>query len=146
VGFNESLRQELRQQRLAIRTTVVCPFFTNTGMFAGVKSRFPRLLPILDPERVADRTIAAIERNRQRLLMPWFAYVALPLRALPPRTFDALLGFFGVTTSMEEFRGRGGPERSNHASGRGLVSPATERGEAESSTPNELADRGRTAR
>jgi all-trans-retinol dehydrogenase (NAD+) len=146
VGFNESLRQELRQQSLAIRTTVVCPFFTDTGMFAGVKSKFPWLLPILEPERVADRTIAAIERNRQRLLMPWFTYVALPLRVLPPRTFDALLGFFGVATSMQEFRGRGERDRLTQASKHRLVSPATERGESEGSTRDELADRRRTTR
>lgn len=147
VGFNESLRQELRQQGLAIHTTVVCPFFTDTGMFAGVKTRFPWLLPILKPEQVADRTIAAIERNRQRVIMPWFAYVALPLKVLPPRAFDALLGFFGVTTSMEKFRGRRSRDRPREPhSARRLESPATERAESEGPGVDELADRGKTAR
>jgi all-trans-retinol dehydrogenase (NAD+) len=44
-GFDEALRAELKQQRLDIRTTVVCPFFINTGMFAGVQTRFPLLIP-----------------------------------------------------------------------------------------------------
>ena len=41
VGFNEALRQELRRSGAGVRTTVVCPFYIDTGMFQGVKSRFP---------------------------------------------------------------------------------------------------------
>lgn len=146
VGFHESLRQELRQQGLAIRTTIVCPFFTDTGLFAGVKTKFPWLLPILRQEEVADRTIAAIERDRQRVIMPWFAYVALPLKVLPPRAFDALLGFFGVATSMEGFSGREGSDHlGNTASRPHLEPPATQRAESEGPSDDELADRGKTA-
>ena len=47
VGFDESLRAELRQTAPGVRTTVVCPCYIDTGMFRGVKSRFPLLLPIL---------------------------------------------------------------------------------------------------
>ncbi len=40
VGFEESLRLELQcDGYYGIHSTVVCPFFINTGMFAGVKSR-----------------------------------------------------------------------------------------------------------
>ena len=39
VGFLESLNLELRAMHKAIETTVVCPFYINTGMFDGVKSR-----------------------------------------------------------------------------------------------------------
>ncbi|MDH3909270.1 MAG: SDR family oxidoreductase, partial [Gammaproteobacteria bacterium] len=49
VGFDESLRVELKRQNSKIVTTVVCPFYTDTGMFEGVRTRFPWLLPILDP-------------------------------------------------------------------------------------------------
>ncbi len=114
VGFDESLRLELRRQGLAIKTTVVCPFYVRTGMFEGVKTRFPWLLPILEPEYVARRIVRAIRRNRRRLILPRFAYVAPPLRALPVRWFDALVGFFGISRSMDEFRGQrvtGGRDR-----------------------------------
>jgi all-trans-retinol dehydrogenase (NAD+) len=47
VGFDESLRVELARLAPAIRTTVVCPFYIDTGMFEGVRTRFKRLLPIL---------------------------------------------------------------------------------------------------
>mgnify|MGYP003694031817 CR=1 FL=1 len=60
VGFDESLRLELRRQAASVVTTVVCPFYISTGMFAGVRTRFPAILPILDPERVTDQIVDAI--------------------------------------------------------------------------------------
>ncbi len=109
MGFDESLRLELAQIGSAVKTTVVCPFYVKTGMFEGVKTRFPWLLPILKPEYVTRRIVRAIRRDRRRLVLPGFARVAPPLKALPPAAFDPLLRFFGVTQSMDEFRGRRSP-------------------------------------
>ena len=40
VGFDESLRFELQALgKTGINTTVVCPFFINTGMFDGAKTK-----------------------------------------------------------------------------------------------------------
>lgn len=40
-GFNESLQMELAAAgKNGIATTVVCPFFINTGMFDGVQTRY----------------------------------------------------------------------------------------------------------
>ncbi len=102
-GFDEALRLELRQHDAGIKTTVVCPFYTATGMFTGVRSRFPWLLPILDPELVAERIAEAIRRDRSRLIMPWFVYAAWPARLLPVGAFDALMDLFGISRSMDEF-------------------------------------------
>lgn len=41
--------------------------------------------------------------------MPRFVLAALVMRALPPRAFDALMAFFGITHSMDEFTGHGPP-------------------------------------
>ncbi len=41
IGFNDSLRQEMRRRAPGVRTTVLCPFYVNTGLFRGVKTRFP---------------------------------------------------------------------------------------------------------
>ena len=108
VGFDESLRVELKRQGSKVVTTVVCPFYTDTGMFAGVGTRFPWLLPILDPEYVVRRTIRAIEKDRRRLVMPRFVYTGWPTRLLPVAWFDALMQFFGISQSMDEFQGRRG--------------------------------------
>lgn len=106
VGFDDALRAELRRLGQPIRTTVVCPFYIDTGMFAGVKTRLPWLLPILQPADVARRVIRAIERDQSRLLMPWAVHLVNPLRILPVRWFDALMRWLGVSASMDDFRGR----------------------------------------
>lgn len=105
VGFDESLRLELRQQGSNVVTTLVCPFYIDTGMFDGVKTRFSWLLPILRPDDVVRRIVRAIRKDRRRLVMPWFVYSSWPIRLLPVAWFDALMGFFGISHSMDDFRG-----------------------------------------
>ena len=39
VGFQESLHMELKAINTDINTTVVCPYYINTGMFDGVQTR-----------------------------------------------------------------------------------------------------------
>lgn len=107
IGFDESLRFELREIAPEVCTTVVCPFYIDTGMFTGVKSRWPRLLPILKEEAVARRIVAAVERGRRRLSMPWIVNMVPPMRVLPVGVFDAIAGQLGVNRTMDEFVGRG---------------------------------------
>ena len=75
----------LSGSRSAVQTTVVCPFYIDTGMFSGVKSRFSWLLPILKEDDVATRVVAAIQHNKRRLLMPPAVYLVPPMRVLPVR-------------------------------------------------------------
>jgi all-trans-retinol dehydrogenase (NAD+) len=107
VGFDESLRMELRQSGSAVVTTVVCPYYTGTSMFAGASTRFSWLLPILQPDYVARRIVAAIRRNQRRLIMPRFIYSVFLNRLLPVSWFDALMVFFGVSHSLDAFHGGG---------------------------------------
>ncbi|HLS54926.1 MAG TPA: SDR family oxidoreductase [Zeimonas sp.] len=111
IGFDEALRLELGRDGAPIRTTVVCPFFIATGMFDGVRTRFPMLLPILEPGYVADRIVAAIEADHARLVLPRFVMTTYLLRLLPVAWFDRLLDFFGVTHSMDDFTGHGDRDR-----------------------------------
>jgi all-trans-retinol dehydrogenase (NAD+) len=106
VGFDESLRGELRGIAPQVKTTVVCPYYIDTGMFHGVRSRFPWLLPILNEDHVAERVVWAIQRDRQRLMMPWLVYTVPLMRILPVGVFDWLATFLGVNASMEHFTGR----------------------------------------
>lgn len=106
VGFDESLRLELKRLGHPIRTTVVCPWYIDTGMFRGVRTRFPLLLPILKPDYVAVRILRAIEANRRRLVLPRFVMAVLLARILPLTLFDAVMRFFGVDRSMDGFSGR----------------------------------------
>ena len=106
VGFDESMRLELKQFAPQVKTTVICPSYINTGMFDGVKTRFPWLLPILDEKYAVARMIDAIERQRPRLIMPRLVYTIPLLRLLPVALFDWVTDFLGVSVSMDEFKGR----------------------------------------
>jgi all-trans-retinol dehydrogenase (NAD+) len=108
VGFDESLRVELRRIAPRVQTTVVCPYYVDTGMFEGVQTRVPFLLPILHQEDVARRIADAIVRDRRVLIMPPIVRLLPVLRVLPPNVFDALMDLFGVNVSMEHFVGRRG--------------------------------------
>jgi all-trans-retinol dehydrogenase (NAD+) len=105
-GFDESIRMELRRRKSAVRTTVVCPFFIDTGMFRGVRTRFPLLLPILKSEYAARRIVAAVLKNKKRLIMPAFVYSVFLLRLLPVPFLDRAVDFFGINHSMDHFTGR----------------------------------------
>lgn len=106
IAFDEALRLELKHDGAPVKTTVVCPFYIATGMFAGVRTCFPLLLPIMKPEGVAGRIVRAIEHDESRVVLPWFVRVAWLVRLLPIAWFDALMNFFGITKSMDDFTGR----------------------------------------
>ena len=106
VGFNEALRQELRQSAPGVRTTVVCPYYVDTGMFKGVKSRFPLLLPVLKEQDVADRILRAVQKNEPLVQMPFMVNTLPAMRLLPVWAFDQLADFFGLNNAMDSFTGR----------------------------------------
>ena len=108
VGFHESLRAELRRTAPGVGVTLVCPFFVNTGMFAGVHTRFPRLLPILEPEAVAEAALRAVERDRALVVLPRFVQSLKLLRLLPAGWLDPIAAFFGIHAAMDTFAGRAG--------------------------------------
>jgi len=105
-GFNESLRMELKRMKSAIKTTIVCPFFINTGMFEGVKTRYPIVLPILKSNYAAKKIVSAVIKNKKLLIMPRFVYTVFILRLLPTCVLDFAANFFGISHAMDDFRGR----------------------------------------
>jgi all-trans-retinol dehydrogenase (NAD+) len=108
IGFDDALRVELKRMgHHGIRTTVVCPYYINTGMFKGVKTRVPWLLPIMEPEDAVNKILNAIQKDKHRLVMPPFALITYPGRLLPLPLFDKLAEFFGINKSMDDFVGRG---------------------------------------
>jgi all-trans-retinol dehydrogenase (NAD+) len=84
----------------------VCPYYIDTGMFEGVKTRFAFLLPILKEEKAVDKILRAVERDRARLHMPLLVHSIPLLRLLPVSWFDAIARFMGISASMDEFVGR----------------------------------------
>lgn len=108
VGFAESIDMEMRTLRkTGVKTTIVCPYVINTGMFDGIKSKWPHVLPILDPEYVAERIITAIRQNQEMLFISRIIYVLCFLKSfLPVKASVLLLDYFGNLDLMNTFKGR----------------------------------------
>ncbi|KAF4528220.1 hypothetical protein B566_EDAN014593, partial [Ephemera danica] len=105
VGFDEALRLELETEgRRGVGTTVVCPYYVNTGMFEGVKSR---LFPILEPEFVAEEIITAIQSRDKVLLIPGYLRGLVALKLAVPIKLAKLINcrVLRNNQSMATFRG-----------------------------------------
>ncbi len=103
VGWSDSLRLELKGS--GVNVTTVLPYYINTGMFDGVKSR----IPILKPEKVADTVLRSIKRGEKfRPIHRWLYHtVRLGQAILPVSIFDYIAGnIFGVYKTMDNFVGR----------------------------------------
>lgn len=78
VGFHEALYTELKTHGFDdIHLTLVCPYYINTGMFAGVR---PRLLPMLEPVYVAESIVRAVQKNEVNCVLPDSVRMFLPLK------------------------------------------------------------------
>ncbi|KAJ4934047.1 hypothetical protein JOQ06_006854, partial [Pogonophryne albipinna] len=81
VGFAESVGLELLATgKDGVKTTIVCPYFINTGMFDGCQSKWPTVLPILDPNYVAKKIITAVLTDQVFLLLPRTMYLFAALK------------------------------------------------------------------
>ena len=104
-GWSDSVRIELQQMKSKVHVTTVAPYFINTGMFEGIRSR---IIPILKPEYVAKRVIRAIERNRMFRGIPFgFHFIRFWQTVLPTRIFDWFFGdVIGIYHVMDSYTGR----------------------------------------
>jgi len=105
IGWSDSVRIELKEARSKVRFTTVAPYYINTGMFDGVRSR---VFPILDPERTSRKILNAIERNRDFRGIPFsFHFIRACQALLPTSWFDVILGrWIGIYSAMDHFTGR----------------------------------------
>lgn len=103
-GWSDSLRLEMQMLKKNIHITTVAPYYINTGMFGGVRSR----IPILDPQKVATKILRAIETKRIFLGMPWsYHFVRLSQGLMPFALYDWFVGrVLGIYKTMDEFKGR----------------------------------------
>ncbi|MBQ8500384.1 MAG: SDR family oxidoreductase [Bacteroidales bacterium] len=105
IGWSDSVRIELQEMKSNVHITTVAPYYINTGMFDGVKSR---IIPILKPEYAARKVIQAIERNNTFKGIPFgFHFIRFWQAILPTRIFDFFFGeVFGIYHTMDAFTGR----------------------------------------
>jgi len=124
VGLTEALRNELNHSGFPnIRTTLICPFFINTGMFAGVRSAW--LMPILDERYVVSRIMHAVRFQEQQVNMPWLVSLVPLLRLLPVSMFDRICSMLNLNHCMDTFAGRSIDHRELSSNGNEVSSVAT---------------------
>lgn len=104
-GWSDSVRIELQSMKSNVHVTTVAPYYINTGMFDGVKSR---VFPILEPEYVAKRVIRAIGKNTIFEGIPFgLHFIRFWQAVLPVRLLDLIFGeWFGIYHTMDHFTGR----------------------------------------
>ena len=103
IGWSDSLRIELKDS--GVKVTTVMPYYINTGMFNGVKSR----IPILDPERVARIVLKSIAKGEKlRPINSWlYRATRLAQAIFPIAVLDFVMGkMFGIYATMDNFTGR----------------------------------------
>lgn len=104
-GWSDSLRLEVQQLGKKVSVTTIMPFYINTGMFDGVKSK---LIPILEPEPTAEKIIKSVEKETAMLAMPlpyWFIRLSQGILPLPIYEW-VMENVFGVYDMMKDFVGR----------------------------------------
>jgi len=105
IGWSDSLRLEMKQLKRNVNVTTIMPYYINTGMFDGVKSR----IPILEPEATALTIVRAIETNKKMLTIPRYQYriTRLGQAILSIDMFDWFAGsVLGIHKTMAHFTGR----------------------------------------
>lgn len=106
VGLHEALYLELQAEGYqGISTTLVCPFFINTGMFDGVQGG--AMMPVLTPEFVVKKIMNAVLTDQLLLIMPRLAYM-LPIGKafVPVKALTVVHSLLGGFKYMKNFKGR----------------------------------------
>ena len=104
-SWSDRLRIEMKQLNKEIKVTTILPYYINTGMFDGVKSR----ISILDAEKTALIIIKAIEKNKKIITIPWWIYrfTRFGQTVMSVNFFDWFAGkVMGIYKTMDDFKGR----------------------------------------
>ncbi|PIK60255.1 Short-chain dehydrogenase/reductase family 16C member 6 [Apostichopus japonicus] len=107
VGFEESMFMEFElHKNSGVHSTIIHPFYMNTGMFKGVEST-KGLLPVLDPNQVMDKCMAAILTNQRYVFIPGTARLNIYLKSfMPPDVLRLSNNFLKIDDYMKGFIGR----------------------------------------
>lgn len=104
IGWSDSLRIEMKQLKKNVHVTTIMPYYINTGMFDGVKSK----IPILEPEAAALAIVKAIENNKKMVTIPGYIYrlTRVGQAFMSIDIFDWVAGsVLGIYKTMEHFTG-----------------------------------------
>jgi len=108
-GLMETLGLDLRQEypSTRVRLTTVHPFAVNTGLAMEARTRFPRLIPILEPRETASAALLAMRRGQEEVFVPGRLWVVARLGKIFPRRLQmAVMDFLDVGVGRSDGGGR----------------------------------------
>ncbi|XP_071853779.1 short-chain dehydrogenase/reductase family 16C member 6-like [Apostichopus japonicus] len=108
-GLEEAMYYDMKlYENQGVHSTIIHPFFMNTGMFAGVEVGYPSVLPMLKPEHVMKGCMDAILTNQRYVYSPGYIFrPALVLKQIiPDKALTAANLFFKFDSQMQTFTGR----------------------------------------
>ncbi|XP_005304729.3 retinol dehydrogenase 10-like [Chrysemys picta bellii] len=107
VGFHEALSHQLKAKRInGVKTTLVCPYLVDTGMFTGCRIRreLAALLSPLKPDDCVKIAMKGILNNQPIICIPRVMYFAVVLKHLLPWDVQVLVHkFLGIDKCMHPF-------------------------------------------
>ncbi|XP_005866467.1 PREDICTED: retinol dehydrogenase 10 [Myotis brandtii] len=107
VGFHESLSHELKAaEKDGIKTTLVCPYLVDTGMFRGcrIRKEIEPFLPPLKPDYCVQQAMRAILTDQPMICTPRLMYIVTFMKSILP--FEAVVcmyRFLGADKCMYPF-------------------------------------------
>lgn len=90
IGMMKALEEELHfvGKGDIIHFTSICPTIVNTGFVHHPYTRFPEILPILHPKKVARDAVHAVLTNQRIAVIPsWLGYLIPIFRLFPDEVF-----------------------------------------------------------
>jgi uncharacterized protein len=96
LAFSRSLMVELAPRRIRVHS--ILPGWVETDRFPDhtLRRRLPRFL-VMQPDRVADAVVDALEHNRREVFVPQLYRVAAAAHAVAPVTLGRAYGLVGTT-------------------------------------------------
>lgn len=107
VGFHESLSHEIKAaDKDGVKTTLVCPYLVDTGMFRGcrIRKEIEPFLPPLKPDYCVKQAIRAILTDQPMICTPRLMYMVTCMKSILP--FEAVVcmyRFLGADKCMYPF-------------------------------------------
>ncbi|TRZ22414.1 hypothetical protein HGM15179_004687 [Zosterops borbonicus] len=92
VGFHESLSHELKAaEKDGIKTTLVCPYLVDTGMFRGcrIRKEIEPFLPPLKPEYCVKQAMRAILTDQPMICTPRLMYMVTFMKSFMGDSYEA---------------------------------------------------------
>uniref|UniRef100_H2ZIJ8 Short-chain dehydrogenase/reductase 3 n=1 Tax=Ciona savignyi TaxID=51511 RepID=H2ZIJ8_CIOSA len=106
VGLHNSIFFDLQNaEKYGIKTTLICPYLIDTGMFNGVHVKYDWILPPISPKDCANTIMHAVLTEQEMVAIPRTMYFAHVLSTiLPVKALIAGYKFVGADKAISYFK------------------------------------------